>query len=65
MGTDISQNDPYQKNMGDEEGFQIHTQSQQACNLGRVGRGVVLQEQNAASQFPSPLACNCRLNLPA
>ena len=38
--------------MGDEECFQIHIQSQQPC----AGRGVVLQEQNTASQFSSPLS---------
>ena len=27
-------------------------------NLWRVGRGVVLQEQNTASRFSSPLSCN-------
>ena len=29
LGTDRSQRKPYQENMGDEEGFQIHSQSQQ------------------------------------
>ena len=33
-------------------------------NLWRMGRGVVLQEQNTVSQFSSPLSCNFSVKLP-
>ena len=33
LGTDRSQNEPYQENMGGEEIFQIHIQSQQTWQL--------------------------------
>ena len=38
-GTGRSQKEPYQKNIGDEEGFQIHIQSQQSWQLETCGQG--------------------------
>ena len=54
--TDRSQKKPYQENMGDEEGFQIHIQSLQPWQLVACGWGVVLQGQNIAIQFFLPLS---------
>ena len=34
----------YQENIGDEEGFQIHIQSQQSCQLVTCGQGLVHRE---------------------
>ena len=51
LGTDSSQKEPYQENKGDEEGFQIHIQSQLSWQLVTCG-----QEQNTGSQFSSPLS---------
>ena len=45
-------------NMGDEEGFQIHIKVQQSWQLVACGRDIVLQEQNTACQFSSPLSCD-------
>ena len=39
LGTERSQKEPYQENMGDEEGFQIHIQSQQSWQLVKSGQG--------------------------
>ena len=39
FGTDRSQKEPYQENMGDEEGFQIHIQLQQSWQLVKCGQG--------------------------
>ena len=39
LGTDRSQKEPYQENIGDEEGFQIHIQSQQSWQLVTCGQG--------------------------
>ena len=39
LGTDRSQKKQYQENMGDEEGFQIHIQSQQSLQLVTCGQG--------------------------
>ena len=61
LGTDGSQKEPYKENIGHYgEWGRI---SNPLCrsihgNLWRVGRGRVLQEQNSASQFSSPLPCN-------
>ena len=38
-GTDRGQKEPYQENMGDEEGFQIHIQTQQLWQLVTCGQG--------------------------
>ena len=39
LGTDKSQKEPYQEKMGDEEGFQIHIQSQQSWQLVTCWQG--------------------------
>ena len=58
LRTDRSQKEPHQKNMGDEEGFQIHIWSQQSWQLVTFvqGRCPARAEQNAASQFFLPLS---------
>ena len=38
MGKYRSQKEPYQENMGDEKGFQIHIQSQQSWQLLSCGQ---------------------------
>ena len=62
LGTDKSQNEPYQENSGDEEVFQILIRSQQswqfvACRQGRCPARAE-QEQNTASLFTLPRFCN-------
>ena len=67
LGTDRSQKEPYQENFGDEEGFQIHIQLQQSCQLVQCGQGVVLQEHGESIflasflQFPGILAHFARI----
>ena len=39
LGTDKSHKEPFQEYMGDEEGFQIHIQSQQSWQLVTCGQG--------------------------
>ena len=39
LGTDRSRQEHYQENVGDEEGFQIHIQSQQSLQLVTCGQG--------------------------
>ena len=56
LGTAISQKEPYQENIGDEEGCQAHIQSQQSLQLVNCGQGRILQEQNTISQFSSTLS---------
>ena len=63
-GTDRSQKESYQENMGDEEGFQIHIQSRQ---LVTCGLGIFLREQQESVflacivQFPG-VATSIRLH---
>ena len=50
LETDRSKKEPYQENMGDEEGIQIHIQSQHSWQLVMRGQG-----RCPASRTPEPV----------
>ena len=54
LRTDRSQNEPYQDNIGDEEGFQIHIKLQQPCQLVKCEQGRCLAR--AENREPVSLA---------
>ena len=54
LGTDRSQKEPYQENMGVRKDFKSTFSRSTHSNLWRVSRCVVVQVQNTASQFPCP-----------
>ena len=56
LGTNESQKETYQENMGMRKDFKYKFSRISHGYLWHVCRGVVLQEQNTASQFSSPLS---------